>query len=111
MSEETKDQGEIIVRREYYDSLVAKAAERDAMMAKAYMYALEMDKAIAEARQYAAERDEANARAERAEAERDAAHKNTLELADRVAAFAGQLAAWGYDAAAKEILVEILGNK
>jgi hypothetical protein len=44
MSKETKDQGEIIVRREYYDSLVAKAAERDAMMAKAYVYALEAER-------------------------------------------------------------------
>lgn len=44
MSEETKDQGEIIVRREYYDELLAKAAERDEMMTKVYLYAQERDK-------------------------------------------------------------------
>jgi hypothetical protein len=36
---------------------------------------------------------------------------SVVELADRVAAFAGQLQAWGHEAAAKELIMEILGGE
>jgi hypothetical protein len=36
---------------------------------------------------------------------------SVVELADRVVAFAGQLQAWGHEAAAKELIMEILGGE
>lgn len=44
MSEETTNQDEVIVRREYYDALLTKAAERDAMMTKVFLIAQDRDK-------------------------------------------------------------------